>query len=114
LNQNIELINKHLWAVRFSFLPFISEIDYNPDEEVAAYQEFGRVTNEGLLILNKDYPGYRIFKEWMPKLMKKKDKALTKEIKASQALMNKTDWQVAYAAMLQVEAERRIKERGEI
>lgn len=114
MNQNIEIINKQLWAVKFSFLPFISEIDYKPDVEVPAFEEFGRATNEGILILNKDYPGYRIFKEWMPRLMKKKDKVLNKEIKASQALNNKTDWQTAYAAMLQVEAERRMKERGEI
>lgn len=113
MNQNIEIINKHLWAVRFSFLPFISEIDYKPDSEIPAYEEFGRVTNDGLLILNKDYPGYKIFKEWLPKLMKKKDKQLNKEIKAAQALKNKTDWQIVYALMLQVESERRAKERGE-
>jgi len=113
MNQNIEIINPHLWAVRFSFLPFISEIDYKPDSEIPAFEEFGRVTNEGLLILNKDYPGYKILKEWLPKLMNKKDKQLYKEIKASQALKNKTDWQTVYALMLQVEAERRKKERGE-
>lgn len=114
MNQNIEVINKHLWAVKFSFLPFINEIDYKPDSEIPAYEEFGRVTNDGLLILNKDYPGYKIFKEWLPKLMKKKDKQLNKEIKAAQALKNKTDWQTVYALMLQVEAERRKKERGEL
>lgn len=113
VNQNIEVINKHLWAVKFSFLPFISEIDYKPDSEIPAYEEFGRVTNDGLLILNKDYPGYKIFKEWLPKLMKKKDKQLNKEIKAAQALKNKTDWQIVYALMLHVESERRAKERGE-
>lgn len=113
VNQNIEVINKHLWAVKFSFLPFINEIDYKPDSEIPAYEEFGRVTNDGLLILNKDYPGYKIFKEWLPKLMKKKDKQLNKEIKAAQALKNKTDWQIVYALMLQVESERRVKERGE-
>jgi len=112
MNKNIEIINEHLWAVKFSFLPFISEIDYKPDPEIPAYEEFGRVTNDGLLILNKDYPGFQILKEWMPKLMKKKDKQLNKEIKASQVLKNKTDWQNVYAAMLQVEAERRRKERG--
>ncbi len=113
MNQNIEVINKHLWAVKFSFLPFISEIDYKPDAEIPAYEEFGRVTNGGLLILNKDYPGFQIFKDWFPKLMKKKDKQLNREIRAAQVLKNKNDWQIAYSAMLQVEAERRKKERGE-
>lgn len=113
MNKNIEVINKDLLAVKFSLLPFIKEIDYTPDEEIPAYEEFGRVTGEGILILNKDYPAFRIFKEWMPRLMKKKDKLLNKEIKATEALKNKTDWQVAYSAMLQVELERRTKKRGE-
>lgn len=112
-NNNIEVINKHLWAVKFSLLPFIQEIDYKPDPEVPAYEEFGRVTNDGLLILNKDYPGFRILKDLLPKLMKKKDKQLNSEVKKLLDLKNKTDWQNAYAAMLQVEMERRVKERGE-
>lgn len=111
MNQNIEVINKHLWAVKFSFLPFISEIDYKADPEIPAYTEFGRVTSEGLLILNKDYQGFEILKSLFQKLMKKNDKQLTKEIKASQILNNKTDWEKVYANGLQVEAERRLKER---
>ncbi len=114
MNQNIEVINKHLWAVRFDHLPFISEIDYKPDPGIPAYEEFGRVTNDGVLILNKDYPGFRILKEWIPKIMRKKDKQLLKEVKASKVLKNKTDWQTVYSSMLQVESERRGKERGEI
>ena len=114
MNQNIEVINKHLWAVRFSYLPFMPGIDYKPDSEVPAYEEFGRVTNDGVLILNKDYPGFRILKEWIPKIMQKKDKQLLKEVKASKVLKNKTDWQTVYLLMLQVESERRGKERGEI
>ena len=31
MNQNIEVINNHLWAVRFSHLPFMPGIDYKPD-----------------------------------------------------------------------------------
>lgn len=113
MNKNIEVINKDLLAVKFSLLPLIKEIDYTPDEEIPAYEEFGRVTCDGILLLNKDYPAFRIFKDWMPRLMKKKDKQLKREIKASEALKNKTDWQVAYSAMLQVELERRSKKRGD-
>lgn len=112
LNQNIEVINKDLWAVKFSFLPFISEIDYKPDDEVPTHEDSGRITNDGILILNKDYVGFNILKEHFPKVMKKKDKQLKKEIKASQALKNKTDWQMVYYAMLQIEAERRNKLKG--
>lgn len=109
LNKNIEVINKDLWAVRFSFLPFISEIAYTPDDEVPIHEDSGRITNDGILLLNKEYAGFNILKEHFPKVMKKKDKQLKKEIKASQALKNKTDWQNVYYAMLQIEAERRKK-----
>jgi hypothetical protein len=112
MNKNIEVINKKLLAVRFTLLQYISDIDYKPDDEVVAHEEFGRVTNDGVLLLNKDYPGFRILKEWIPKLMKKKDKQLTREIKAGQLINNKTDWQIAYNAMLQIEIERRLKEKG--
>lgn len=27
-NPNIEVINKYLWAVRFSLIPFMSQISY--------------------------------------------------------------------------------------
>ncbi len=114
MNKNIEVINPHLWAVRFNLIPLIPEIDYKPDSEIPAYTEFGRVTNDGVLILNKDYPGFRILKEWMPRVMRKKDKQLKKEIKVSQGIKNRTDWQMVYSSMLQVESERRGKERGEI
>lgn len=113
MNKNIEVINSHLWAVKFSFLPFISEINYVPDAKIPIHEESGRITNEGILILNKDYPAFHILKDWFPKLMEKKDRQLKKEIEASKVLKNKNDWQNAYASMLQVEIERRLKGRGE-
>lgn len=111
MNQNIEVINPHLWAVKFSFIQFISEIAYKPDPEIQPYEEPGRITNDGLLILNKDHPGFPILKDLFPKLMKKKDRQLKKELNNSLLMKNKTDWQNLYASMLQVEAERRTKER---
>jgi len=111
MNQNIEVINKQLWAVKFSFIPFITEIDYKPDPEVPIYEEPGRITNGGLLLLNKDYPGFQVFKDYFPKLMKKKDKQLKKELNNAKLIKNKTDWQNVYTAMLQVESERRTNER---
>jgi hypothetical protein len=113
LNKNIEVINLHLWAVRFHLIPLIPEIDYKPDSEIPEYEEFGRVINTGVLLLNKDYKGYHIFKEWLPKIMGKTDKQISKEIKAGQALINKSDWEMIYLLMLQVELDRRAKERGE-
>lgn len=112
MNKNIEIINSHLWAVRFNLIPLIPEIDYKPDSEIPEFEEFGRIVNNGVLLLNKDYKGYSILKEWFPKLMKKTDKQLIKEIKTGQTLNNKSDWELIYALMLQIELERRAKERG--
>lgn len=113
MNQNIEVINKYLWAVKFRFIPFISEIEYKPDPQIPAYEEFGQVTNDGLLILNKDYLVYAFLKDMFQKLMKKEDKQLKNEIEVLRDLKNKNEWHGLYAAMLQVEVERRLKERGE-
>lgn len=37
-NPNIEVINKNLWAVRFSLIPFIPQISYKPDPSVPLEQ----------------------------------------------------------------------------
>ncbi|KAB3534420.1 hypothetical protein F8154_08940 [Alkaliphilus pronyensis] len=113
MNKNIEVINKDLLAVKFSLLPLIKEIDYTPDEEIPLNMQPGVNADGGIMILNKECPGFRIYKEWMPKIMKKKDKQLKREIKAAEALKSKTDWQITYSAMLQVELERRSKKRGD-
>ncbi|QNO15329.1 hypothetical protein HYG86_11405 [Alkalicella caledoniensis] len=113
MNQNIEVINPKLWAVRFNLIPFIKEIDYKPDAATPAYEEPARITNDGKLLLNKDCPIYQLMKDMFPKIMKKKDEQLQKELKNSQIKMNKTDMEILYASMLQVEIERRAKERGE-
>lgn len=112
MNQNIEVINNHLWAVKFSFIPFISEIEYKPDPEFPAYKEPARLLSDGLLILNKDDPNFEIWKHLFQRLMKKTDKQLKKELKKSQLLGEKTIWQKIYADGIQVEVERRLKERG--
>lgn len=110
MNQNIEVINKNLWAVRFSLLPMIKEIQYEPVSDILLHEQSGSITDNGIMILNKEYPGYQIYKEWIPKIMKKKNKQLKREIKNAGMIKLKTDWQVLYATMLKVEQERRGKE----
>ena len=41
-NPNIEVINKNLWAVRFSLIPFIPQISYKPDPSVPLEQVPGQ------------------------------------------------------------------------
>ncbi|KMY49237.1 hypothetical protein [Peribacillus loiseleuriae] len=107
MNRNIEVINKELWAVKFCFLPYITEIDYLPDPEIPMFEEPGRITNDGLMLLNKDHKGYPLLKGMFPKLMKKSNKQLKKELFLGKRLKNKTANQILYASMVQVEIERR-------
>ncbi|MEI8200544.1 MAG: hypothetical protein WCG21_10810 [Eubacteriales bacterium] len=110
MNKNIEVINDHLWAVKFLYIPYIEEINYQPDPCTSAYDEFGRVTNEGLLILNKDFKGYNTIKAMFIKMMNKSDVQL--KFEKEQSIEKKTNYQIIYAAALLCELERRTKERG--
>ena len=91
MNQNIEVINDKLWAVKFSFIPFIKEIDYIPVKEIAMFEEPARITNDGLLLLNKDNRGYPICKDMFIKLTNKTDKQLKKERVQALKLKNKNE-----------------------
>lgn len=109
MNHNIEVINEHLWAVRFSLIPFIKEIEYTPDEIIPAYQEPCRVANDGLLILNKDYKGYELLKGIMLKVIKKSDRQIKKELRLNVILKNKDIFKTVYVFALKTEEERRGK-----
>ena len=64
MNKNIEfIIPGKLAAVKFSYIPFIGEIEYKPIDEIPAYTEAGRVTDGGMILLNKDRPGYKMLKQ---------------------------------------------------
>lgn len=68
-NPNIEIINKNLWAVRFSLIPFIPQISYEPDPDVPVDQVPGQLAPGGLMILNKDYrrlPCFSLHRQWLP------------------------------------------------
>ena len=58
MNRNIEVLASNLWALKFSYIPFIAEIEYTPLEGVQKYEEFGNITPDGILLLNKDNRGY--------------------------------------------------------
>lgn len=112
MNHNIEVINENLWAVRFSLIPFIKEIEYVSDEIIPAYQEPCRMTNAALLILNKDNKGYELLKDIMTKVMKKSDRQLKKELNLNMVLKKKDIFKTLYSFALRTEMERRAKKKG--
>lgn len=111
MNQHIEVINDHLMAVKFSYIPFIKEIDYRPDNEIPMFEEPGRISTNGTLLLNKDYTGYAIIKSMYPEVMRKSDKRIQKELISAVRIREKTPRQIIYISMLELEKERRGKEK---
>lgn len=76
-NKNIEvIIPGKLAAVKYSFIPFISEIDYTPDPAAPAYTEPMRITAEGVLLLNKEYKGWEVLRDVFKKIIPLSDKQL--------------------------------------
>lgn len=111
MNHNIEVINKNLWAVRFSLIPFIKEIEYISDKHIPAYEEPIRITKDGLMILNKDHKGYSLLKNIMIVIIKKSDRKIKKEINKNDSLNNEDTFKILYTFCLKGELERREKER---
>lgn len=69
-NKNIEfIIPGKLPAVKFSYIPFIPEIEYAPDPDEPAFTEACRITDAGLFLLNKDKPGYELMKSIMQEIV---------------------------------------------
>ena len=46
-NPNIEVINKNLWAVHFSLIPLIPQINYKPDPSIPLEQVPGQFGPDG-------------------------------------------------------------------
>lgn len=109
MNKNIEVINEHLWAVKFSYIPYIDEIEYKADPDTPAYTETVRLANNGLLLLNKDCKYFDTIRKIFTKIMKLCDKQLKFEMEHFKE--NTTNYQVIYSNALFCEAERRTKER---
>lgn len=78
MNKNIEIINDNLIAVKFSMIPWIKEIEWKPDYSIPLEEQFGSISEDGVLILNKDYRGYKLISKEILKIMKNTDRKLIK------------------------------------
>jgi len=110
MNRNIEIIVPgKLAAVKFSYIPFISDIQYTPDSEVQAYTEPLRITDGGMFLLNKDHPSYESLKNVLAPLTRLSEKQLhRKHSKLAKApKVNKLS--ETYMLCIEAEMERREK-----
>lgn len=95
--------------MRFSLIPYIPGIDYKPDPNVPSWDEWGSLTDHGLLLLNKDNENYLYVRVGCPKLMKKTKKQLKRDFQGIKKLKNKSPLHELHFYMYQCEIERREK-----
>ena len=106
-NPNIDIINKSLWAVRFSLIPFIQQISYKPDPSVPLEQVPGQFGPDGIMILNKDFKHFELVKRTTKAVMKLKTRQINKELDSLHRFPTNQPLQVIYRYCLLAELERR-------
>lgn len=111
-NPNIEIINKNLWAVRFSLIPFIPQISYKPDPNVPVDRVPGEMAPGGLMILNKDYRQYERVKRATISAMNLKTRQINKELDDLARDPVNSPMQVIWRYCLLAELERRKIKKG--
>ena len=111
-NPNIEIINKNLWAVRFSLIPFIPQISYEPDPDVPVDWVSGQLAPGGLMILNKDYRQYERVKRASVSAMNLKTRQINKELDDLARDPVNSPMQVIWRYCLLAELERRKIKKG--
>jgi len=111
-NPHIEIINKNLWAVRFSLIPMIPQISYKPDPEVPLERLPGQLCPNGIMILNKDFKFYEKMRSITVNVMKMKDRVIRKEIIDMGKTPANNVVHVLYQYCLKAELERRKVKKG--
>ena len=113
-NPHIEILNKNLWAVRFSLLPYIPQISYKPDPSIPLEQVPGQFGPDGIMVLNKDFKHFELVKKAMEAVMKLKPRQIEKELDTLHLFPTNQPRQVIYRYCLMAELERRkvVKKHG--
>lgn len=111
-NSNIEIINKNLWAVRFSIISLIPQISYKPDPEILLENLPGQLSPDGIMVLNKDFKFYEKMRQITLTVMKMKARVIRKEIIAMGKVPANNPVHVLYQYGLKAELERRKAKKG--
>lgn len=114
MNKNIEiLIPNRVAAVRFSYIPFMQEIEYTPDDTVPAYTEPLRITDDGrMFLLNKDHPAYSSVKDIIMRVSKMPKRALKLYRKSLMRKPQQSTHEILCTLCVDAEFERRAKEKA--
>lgn len=107
MNGNIEVINKNLWAVKFSLIPFIQEIHYEPADKSKPYSELALYTDDGVVILNKEHQVYMMSRPILDKAMRMPFFKVQKCLKKLEKIQNRNPMENMMCAIYRFEITRR-------
>ena len=107
MNTNIEVINPHLWAVKFSWLPWISDISIELDSSIPIEHEIYRIIPKGIMVLNMDNEMFPLYAEQFPIFQKKKLKELKHKRDILEKVASRNFGQELYLAIVLAELNRR-------
>ena len=115
-NPHIEIINRELWAVRFSLIPLIPQINITHREGTEPAESLNDLelsfTPEGIMVLNKDNKRYSMFRDAACRVMKLNDRNLAKELLRVSKIPPAKPFEVIFRYVLMAEAERRKIKKG--
>ena len=109
MNKNIEVINPHLWAVKFSWLPWLSDLEVNLDPAYSSDEQILAISDEGIVLLNKDNQVYQLYRTYFPRFQHLKPKILRQLLMALESIPHRTSVQEVQKLIIQLELERRKK-----
>lgn len=107
MNNNIEIINPNLWAVKFSWLPWISDIGIEVDSSIPIEHEIYRIAPNGIMVLNMDNEMFPLYAEQFPIFQKKKLKELKHKRNVLEKIPSRNYGQELYLAFIMAELNRR-------
>lgn len=105
MNPNIEVISTELWGVSRSYV-VAGWIEELPPSPKGYSNPYASLTNDGILILNKDSEFYSILKKFVPRIMQHTDSELNKIQKALEKT-SKNNYEQLYFDVIKWELERR-------
>lgn len=105
MNPNIEVITPELWGVNRSYVlaGWIKEL---PPSAEGYTNPYATLTNDGIMILNKDSEFYDILKRFVPKIMQHSDQELKQIKEKLERTPAKNNYKVLYLDVVRWELER--------
>lgn len=117
-NANIEVLTENLWAVRFSLIPLIPQLNliHKEGTDTLSTSDFRDLPcqfgPDGIMVLNKDFRWYDTVRKTMLKVMRMSTWKIVKELSPAALRAADTPQKVIRQYCLQAETERR-KQRKE-